>query len=205
MPINIGRNHWVAVVLFPSQFHIQFYDSYVQEGLTPGFRVVDLIFEYVQYKFKRRDLGGDDNKAINWTLTAESPPDFPQQPNRYDCGVFVCCLYDYFATKASLPRTQHNCFLRRNCIAGSLAAYCSSKKDSGSTVKPNDVLVEDGSKNNLTPGGSDSDKGKERKTPLLDSAQGTEEKEKVEDAQRKEVEQTTVEASEDIGTSENKV
>ena len=37
IPVNIGRNHWVTVVLFPSKLHIQFYDSNVTKGCTPGF------------------------------------------------------------------------------------------------------------------------------------------------------------------------
>ena len=75
----------------------------------------------------------EDNDVDSWNLNGTSPENYPQQPNGYDCGVYVCCLYDYIAKKTELPVTEMDCFQRRNLIAGLIATRCISDINSPST------------------------------------------------------------------------
>ena len=87
---------------------------------------------------KKKKEEGDDEGARN--LNGTSPENYKKQPNGYDCGVYVCCLYDYIANKVGLPVTQIDCFQRRNWIAGCIASRCITNIESASAdseVVPN--------------------------------------------------------------------
>jgi Ulp1 protease family, C-terminal catalytic domain len=120
-PINVGDNHWIGVVADFEKKELQYYDS-----LPPrdGSKELKMVWKYLEYEWVHFKVGGVDanGKPIplnkkKWTWGITSPKEFPHQRNYVDCGVYVCCLYDWLIKGTALPLPGPEQFLRRMEIA----------------------------------------------------------------------------------------
>ena len=122
VPINIKDSHWVGIIISVKDKSIQYYDS--MGGSDKLF--VDGIYRYLTDEWASRKLPGDFGK---WTRTYSSPETYPKQPNGFDCGVYVCALYDSFLpNKEGPPDGAEECFVRRNTVAARTLKHCLGKK-----------------------------------------------------------------------------
>ena len=87
IPINVGRSHWVGVLVSFPHRTIQFYDSMGQ----PGDHHLALVHRYLQDEHRLHHQGAP--LPADWRLIP-CQPYTPRQGNGYDCGVFVCHFAD---------------------------------------------------------------------------------------------------------------
>ena len=118
IPANLGNNHWVLVVvtLSGNGQGLECYDS----GRRYGHNVqatLELIRTWLQTEFAQtsaviRTWLQTEFAQTSAVLALEEPnlaswptslPVTPQQPNDYDCGVFVCMIADLLSNNELLP------------------------------------------------------------------------------------------------------
>jgi Ulp1 protease family, C-terminal catalytic domain len=123
--INKDKNHWTGAVIFPQQKRITYYDSFHASGK----QYVNAIYRFLRDEWERRQLGGTLEASGKWNLEYQTPTTYPKQVGTWECGVFVCCLYDSFLEPAlPLPDGLQNCFVRRNLIALRIIRHCLGPK-----------------------------------------------------------------------------
>lgn len=103
IPANLGASHWVLVVVTLHGPHqgLECYDSGKRYGHDCR-ATMELIRTWLQTEFAQTSnvLTLNDPGVAHWPT---SLPVTPQQPNDYDCGVFVCMLADLLSNNESLP------------------------------------------------------------------------------------------------------
>ena len=136
VPININDNHWVAAVIDMKGKQIQFYDSLGGTGKS----LLQVIYRYLALEWERRKLPGTFDADKKWELLEKSPEKYPEQKNGYDCGVYVCCLYDMLIPNPEAsPASEEECFFRRNFVAGRLIRHCTTQKHPAQIAEERDI------------------------------------------------------------------
>ena len=97
VPINIGNSHWTVAVIDMTNKRIEYFDS----KHDPGKKYVEALFQYLKDEHQRKK-GEPLPDEKNWELL-DHIKDCPYQSNKYDCGVFVCLLCDFYSS--GLPLT----------------------------------------------------------------------------------------------------
>jgi len=83
VPINVSNIHWILVVVDIKQEQMRFYDSFH----TPGRLYCQRIKEFFEQYFLLY-AGNDNIDVTRWSM--QDVQSFKAQPNRFDCGVYVC-------------------------------------------------------------------------------------------------------------------
>jgi Ulp1 protease family, C-terminal catalytic domain len=123
--INKNNSHWTCAVIFPQQKCIRYYDSFHNSGR----RYVNAIYQFLQDEWKRRELGRTLVTSGRWYLHYETPTTYPKQVGSWDCGVFVCCLYESLLEPSlSPPDCLEECLFRRSRIALRIIDHCLDEK-----------------------------------------------------------------------------
>ena len=113
-PINVGRDHWILVVVYMQERRIQCYDSMG----SPGTEYVQAIFTYLQDEHETKH-GYPMEDMATWRLVA-CTADTPRQRTGYDCGVFVCTFIDLIAFNTPLSFDQSDLVRCRKRLALSI-------------------------------------------------------------------------------------
>jgi Ulp1 family protease len=101
IPINRGGVHWVLVLVFPKKKAIYYWDSKLWNGKV----FVDSVLDYLKREWKRIPGAGELDYGA-WKLCYTSPDRTPEQPNNYDCGVYVCSFLDNIRDGRTLPVSE---------------------------------------------------------------------------------------------------
>ena len=143
-----GGIHWTVVVVFFEEKKIQYYDSLNGDGHI----YVDAVLSYLddiheeECKKKTETDGKVDNdkkegdkkeeetspdkkkkesalRKLGWVTCPRSPEGTPEQPNDWDCGVYIYCFVEQLWLKSKPPVTKEECFNKRMRLAWAILQY----------------------------------------------------------------------------------
>lgn len=86
MPTNIGNSHWVLISMNFEEGQIELYDSMVKGYEEERHKLLSVFFKWFEREVEKSD---NPDSLDGFHLQVKSNNEIPQQPNGYDCGVFV--------------------------------------------------------------------------------------------------------------------
>ena len=128
VPINISKCHWTFLVAYMEERKMKYFDSLGGDGMF----YLRHFVAYLSEEWNKRNCRSDSSslREDEWTFIPR-PTRIPQQPNSFDCGVFVCLYADVLSLDGcTMPRNFPTTTLAdtRLLIAFLLSAH-SSKSD----------------------------------------------------------------------------
>lgn len=98
VPCNpLGTQHWFLLAVLPKDHIILVLDSMAAGFVKPTAKTA---INKIWMLLKELDSSIDASK---WSFFSNRPTDIPQQPNGYDCGVFVCLYARCLVLKHPVP------------------------------------------------------------------------------------------------------
>ena len=101
-PINLQNWHWVLVVAFTERKVLKYYDSLAGPGQNIHLQNI------LHYLY---DISVIDNVPFNWKewkMVTATKKNCPQQPNGYDCGLYVLNAIDKISKGGNLQECSMN-------------------------------------------------------------------------------------------------
>ncbi|CAG8624322.1 1274_t:CDS:2, partial [Ambispora gerdemannii] len=96
IPVHLIRGkHWVLAVIDLKTKKIILYDSMACLNSIDRQKVGENLFRFVQ---EHRKASGLFNNSLEWDIV-NLAPNTPQQPNHFDCGVYVILFADYLSAQ----------------------------------------------------------------------------------------------------------
>jgi sentrin-specific protease 1 len=112
-PVNLHNTHWTLAVVSVQEKQIRYYDSMGGGGAL----YLQSLLSYMKDEAAKRDVNFDSNE---WTLSAASRSEYPQQGNGYDCGVFCMTAVDFLSDGLPLSFSQKDMSLFRRRAAADI-------------------------------------------------------------------------------------
>ena len=119
IPVNISNKHWSLIVVNIQLKKIYYYDSLGWDGRISLDSTLKWIHDESNNKFYQYKL--DHFNFKEWKLIVVK--DTPQQPNGYDCGIYVIIFADLISKNNSLNSFSINLINRTNVCANILRGY----------------------------------------------------------------------------------
>lgn len=111
-PLNLNNMHWCCMKADMRNKVITYYDSF---GTSDSCGFLKATLRYFEDEWNAKGKPGEFDKN-EWTLK-ETPYDYPQQKNGFDCGVFTCTCADFLSAGRETEFTQNDVTKMRRLIA----------------------------------------------------------------------------------------
>jgi len=111
-PLNLNNVHWCCMKADMRNKVITYYDSF---GTSDSYGFLKATLRYFEDEWNAKGKPGKFEKN-EWTLK-ETPYDYPQQKNGFDCGVFTCTCADFLSAGRETEFTQNDVTKMRRLIA----------------------------------------------------------------------------------------
>ena len=92
--------HWFLLVVLPKEKQILVLDSKAASFTKPS------TVNAVAKMWRILQEIGNPIDANSWLFATNTPKDFPQQQNNYDCGVFLCFFARSLVLQSAVPRNS---------------------------------------------------------------------------------------------------
>ena len=105
IPLHIHGNHWTLLVICFTEKTIRYFDSYLRDVPSKGGDYIDCVKSYLleeyaaKYDQTRFSFDG-------WEFFISTHANTPQQPDNYNCGVFVLKLTELIADGVDITNTS---------------------------------------------------------------------------------------------------
>ena len=108
VPIIVGGNHWVLVVVDLRAQRLAYYDSMRSDSWDdPTQQRLTNVFRWLFLERERHHQDATEYFAT-WQPHVWVASGMPQQRNAFDCGVFMCQTANYIAQNGQLNFSQQN-------------------------------------------------------------------------------------------------
>ena len=107
IPLHIHGNHWTLLVIFFTEKTIRYFDSYLRAAMpNEGRYYIGCVRSYLLEEFAVKYPDQNHFNFDGWEFVISSHANTPQQPDNYNCGVFVLKLTELIADGVDISNTS---------------------------------------------------------------------------------------------------